>query len=173
VIRWQSFHYAGKEYHLAHLHPTTITYEQSAKGNKPACTYTVNVTFGLHCFTCGITPQCDPALLYSDAREAREFDFQRYELSKRLPEIVGDLSCRKCFHTEHGNFFTIDLVDEQGEVLSYEVYFAASGSQNGCVNLFVQSAYVRHKSSRHHKKPISFFVILFNTLHKRPIKVPP
>jgi hypothetical protein len=132
--------------------------------------------FGLHCFTRGLprgAQQPNPALLYADSREKREFDFQRYELSKRLPAIVETLPRRKCFHTERGNFFCIDLVDDQGKHIEYDIFFAASRSSKGGLNLFVQSAYVRDTSNRPHKKPIGFFVILFNTLNNRPIKPPP
>jgi hypothetical protein len=179
VIWWNPFSHQGKVYDLAHLHPKTVVYQQAAKGEKPACSYTVNVMFGLHCFTRGFprgAQQPHPALLYADSREEREFDFQRYELSKRLPAIVESLPRRKCFHTGKGNFFSIDVVDDQGKHFEYDIFFAASRSSRGGLNLFVQSAYVRdplHASSRPHKKPIAFFVILFNTLHDRPIKPPP
>jgi len=51
---------------------------------------------------------------------------------------------------------------------------AGRAAKKGVVNLYVQSAYVRdaeHASNRPKKKPISFFVILFNTLHNKPIKI--
>jgi hypothetical protein len=161
------------------LHPKTVVYQQAAKGEKAAQSYTVNIMFGLHCFTRGPragAQQVDPILLYADSREKREFDFQRYELSKRLPAIVESLPRRKCFHTGKGNFFSIDIIDDQGRHFEYDVFFAVSRSSRGGLNLFVQSAYVRddlHASSRPHKKPIGFFVILFNTLHDRPIDLPP
>lgn len=179
VIRWKPFIHQGKVYDLAHLHPRTIVYHQAAKGDKPARSYTVNVIFGLHCFTHGFPKgglPSDLALLYADSREQREFDFQRYELSKRLPVIIEELPCRKCFHTGKGNFFSIDMIDDQGRRIEYDIFFAASRSLKGGLNLFVQSAYVRdalHASSRPHQKPIGFLVILFNTLNNRPIKLPP
>ncbi len=39
---------------------------------------------------------------YGDHRETRIFDFQRYELSKRLPAILETLAQRKCYHTGKG-----------------------------------------------------------------------
>lgn len=179
MIRWKPFRHQGKVYDLTHLHPKTVVYEQAGKGDKPACSYTVNVIFSLHCFTRGLQggpQQCDPTLLYADSREQREFDLQRYELSKRLPAIIESLPRRKCFHTGKGNFFSIEVIDDQGRRVEYDIFFAASRSSQGGLNLFVQSAYVRdarHASSRPHQKPIGFFVILFNTLNNRPIMPPP
>jgi len=47
-------------------------------------------------------------------------------LSKRLPEIVRSLGERNCYHTHHGNFFTIELIDPEGNRQDYEVYFKVS-----------------------------------------------
>jgi hypothetical protein len=50
----------GIVYDLTHLHPKTVTFEQAAKGDQPARKYTVNVEFGLHCFTRGTEEGDDP-----------------------------------------------------------------------------------------------------------------
>ena len=106
-MQWKPFQFCGKIYDLAHLHPRSVTYEQPATGNAPARVYRVDVIFGLHCFTRGrdLDVTRENALLYRDDRETRVFDFVRYELSKRLPEIVEGLAQRKCYHTGRGNFF--------------------------------------------------------------------
>lgn len=177
-MQWKPFRFCGKIYDLAHLHPRSITYEQPATANAPTRVYRVDVIFGLHCFTRGrnLNVSRKDALLYGDDRETRVFDFVRYELSKRLPEIVEGLAQRKCYHTGKGNFFSVEIVREDGQIVEYDVFFVATrSSANGKINLFVQSAYVRdanHASSRPAKKPIGFFVILFNTLNNKPIKVP-
>jgi hypothetical protein len=118
----------------------------------------------------------EKALLCGDDRESRVFDFVRYELSKRLPEIIEGLAQRKCYHTGKGNFFSVEIVREDGQVVEYDIFFAASrSSTKGKINLFVQSAYVRdadYASNRPHRKPVGFYVILFNTLNNRPIKTP-
>jgi hypothetical protein len=155
-----------------------LTYEQPAKGDAPARVYRVDVMYGLHCFTRGRgqkLPQ-ENALLYQDDRETRVFDLARYELSKRLPEIIEGLAQRKCYHTGKGNFFSVEIVNENGEIVEYDIFFAASrSSTKGRINLFVQSAYVRdanYASNRPSRKPIGFYVILFNTLNNKPIKAP-
>ena len=177
-MQWRAFTHQNKTYSLDHLDSKTILYEQPGKADKPARKYSVEVDFSLHCFTRGIVAneQIDKTLLYADRREQRVFDFQRYELSKLLPEIVADLPNRKCYHTGKGNFFCVELVDQRGVKIEYDVFFEASRTQTkALLRLFVQSAYVRdkkHKSNRPHKKPIGFFVILFNTLNQKPIKIP-
>ena len=53
-----------------------------------------------------------------------------------------------------------------------KIYFTVSkASRKGTINLFVQSAYTRDKGKRaRQQKPISFSVILFNTLNKIAIR---
>jgi hypothetical protein len=83
---------------------------------------------------------------------------------------------RKCFHTGRGNFFTVEIIDNQGNRIRYEIYFTASkSSKPGLLTLYVQSAYERdtaHQANRPQMKPIKFPIILFNTLNKLPIIVP-
>jgi hypothetical protein len=178
MVLWAPFTKGNVTYDLTHLHPKTLTFEQPAKENRPSRKYVVEVEFGLHCFTCGFEgdDNIDRELIYSDARESRLFDFDRYELSKRLLEIVENLPSRKCYHTDHGNFFTVEMIKSNGTTAQYEVYFTLSrSSKKGSLNLYVQSAYVRdcgHKTNQR-RKSVGFFVLLFNTLTDRPIKPAP
>jgi hypothetical protein len=179
VIAWQPFTYQGITYDLSHLHPFAWTYVLPAKGGNPERCYPFDVTFGLHTFTKGIKEKAavDPALIYRDSREEREFDFDRYERSKHLPDIVRGLGDRKCHHTVHGNFFTVELIADGGEMQSYEVYFVVSrsGKRRGRLNLYIQSAYKRtqsHGAKPNKKPPIKFHVIAHNTMHNKPIKIP-
>lgn len=178
-MKWRPFLYQGTVYDLSHLHPIEWTYVLPAKGDKSAQHYLFDVTFSLHTFTKGIQDRrvIDPALIYGDSREEREFDFDRYALSKHLPDIAQTLGTRKCRHTRHGNFFTVDLIDDGGVKRSYEVYFTVSrsGKRKGRLNLFIQSAYERtqhHGTRPKQKPPIGFHVIAHNTLNNKPIKAP-
>jgi hypothetical protein len=177
-MQWKPFQFCGKVYDLAHLHPRSVTYEQPARGDAPARVYRVDLIFGLHCFTRarGQNVPYENVLLYGDDREMRVFDFVRYELSKRLPEIIEGLAQRKCYHTGKGNFFSVEIVQGDGKVIEYDIFFVASRSTaKGKINLFVQSAYLRdanYASNRPERKPIGFYVILFNTLNNKPIKAP-
>lgn len=179
MIWWRPFNHQGKVYDLTHLHPRTVVYEQAAKGDKPSHRYTVEVIFGLHCFTrrIEVANPPDAALIYADNREPRVFDFRRYQLSRLLPDIIEDLPHGKCYHTGKGNFFSIEITEENGQRVEYNVFFAASrSSRKGVINLFVQSAYIRDPQfamNRPDKRPIGFYVILFNTLNNRLIKPPP
>ncbi|WP_147426618.1 hypothetical protein [Trinickia fusca] len=178
MIAWQAFSYAGVKYNLSHLHPRRVEILQPAKGEHPERTYAVQLIFGLHCFTRSAEAGevIDPALLYSDSRETRVFCLRRYRLSMLLPAIIDGLAGRPCYHTGKGNFFTVEVVDEQGTTQEYEVYFTASrATERGVLNLFVQSADVRdgaHAGNRPKKRPIRLHVILHNTLTNRPIKEP-
>lgn len=178
MIHWKAFEFEGVIYDLAHLHPKRITFIQEAKDNKPERLYEVDVIFSMHCFTRGTKTGENPNtnLLYKDSRESRIFDFRRYELSKQLPKIVGELLRKKCHHSEKGNFFVVEVLTDKGERLNYEIYFDASrSSKRGVINLFVRSAYVRdeeHRANIPKKKTIAFAVILFNILNNRPIKIP-
>lgn len=179
MIQWRPYIYEGVVYDLSHLHPFVHTFEQAATGDKPACTYQVQVIFSLHCFTHAADGTEDVAgpLGYADSRETRIFDFARYEQSKLLRGIVAALPTSPCFHTNHGNFFTVKSVNPKtGQEETYEVYFTASrsGSKEVPLNLFVQSAYVRDRqhANKPSRKKIGVFVILHNTLNGKAIKVP-
>jgi hypothetical protein len=92
-----------------------------------------------------------------------------------LPEIARTISERKCYHTGKGNFFTIDLQLDDSEKFEYEIYFQISRAKKGKLRLFVESAYIRddeHSTSSPQKNKIGFFVIAFNRLKNKEIKMP-
>jgi hypothetical protein len=177
-MHWTPFYYRGQTFDLFHLRPCSVTYRQPANDRAPEKVFEVDVEYSLHCFTHGVSNDDfgSSDLLYSDNRETRVFDFERYELSKLLPEAIGNLPWSRCFHAGRGNYFSIEIVHANGHVREYDIFFAATrSSRRGRINLFVQSAYIRdakHASNRPARKPISFWVILFNTLHRRPIRIP-
>jgi hypothetical protein len=119
--------YGPDVYNLDHLHPCQIVYVQPPNGDKPERKFKVDVTYSMHCFTRGLKSGEVPesALLYNDAREKRVFDFRRQALSRNLPRIVERLPDHKCFHTGQGDFFTVNVLDESGKAVDYEVFFKA------------------------------------------------
>jgi hypothetical protein len=172
-MKWLPFNHGGKVYELAHLHPCTVKYEYPTDGKKVAAVFTVDITYGSHCFTCDpakvaiVSPDMD----YADARHVRVFDFGRYELSKQLPKIVEGLAERKCWNSSKGNFFTIEVITGEGKPADYDVFFAVSkSSQKGRINLFVQSAYMKDRKTLESSSPIKFRFILHNTLNRIAIK---
>lgn len=172
-MKWLPFQHQDRIYDLSHLHPRFLTYVQPGKDDKPAREYPCRISYGLHTFTRGIKPGeiPEPHLLYRDSRETRVFDFDRHAVSLHLPEIVQTVDQRKCHHTHYGNFFTVEVMGNCGQMRNYEVYFEVSraGSPKGMLNLFVQSAYVRDRGATLKKQRIGFFVIAHNILHKKPI----
>lgn len=181
IKNWKAFTYKNKVYCLKHLDTFESEFIQEAKNNKPANTYSFVIEFSLHCFTkktAGRDGQFSPDLDYLDTREKRTFCFERYELSRQLPSIVGNISKKPCYHTGKGNFFVVHALDEHGNTKDYEVYFKVSRcdkKDKGKLKLFVQSAYVRsdeYKSSQPKKKKIGFFVMAHNIKNDKPIKTP-
>lgn len=175
MIKWRPFIFECTEYDLSHLHPFELEFRQLATQDKPEKVYLFEVCFSLHCFTFKDLGNSDAALFYSDARETRVFCFDRYELSKGLPKIVRTIFERHCYHTGHSNYFTVELINRQGETVEYQVYFTVSKSsqRKGLLNLYIQSAYPNTRQHKHKpKKPIQFRVIAHNTLTGKIIKPP-
>jgi hypothetical protein len=173
ILQWTSFRHGSQTYDLTHLHARTVQFVNPAKDGKAAITFTVDVTFSLHCFSRSLPAvgSYDRTLEYSDARETRLFDVARYELSKHLPGIVKRLTERKCQHTGKGNFFTVEIVAEDGATVNYAIFFTASkSSRKGRLNVYVQSAYVKERSKLPAGKPIRFLIVLYNTLNSIPIR---
>lgn len=174
-MKWRNFEYKGETYALDHLHPFICTYPHPS-GDGSVCE--VQIRFGMHCFTRSSkdAEEYDNKLEYKDSRESRVFDFYRHELSFRLPEAIKDLGSRKCFHTNKGNFFTIELINNEGETVEYEIFFdlhKVKRGNNGLA-LQVQSAYVRsddYKSSMPKKRNIRLKVIISKRLKNQKINV--
>ena len=147
----------AKYYDTNHLKKHVIEYIQLPLQDKPECRYSVEVSYSNHCFT------------KAGNETDRIFDLERYEESKRLPQIMGELMSRECHHTGKNNFVTFDL----GEGKTYEIYFEVF--KNEGLKIRVQSAYIRdpHRLySQPGRSKIKFSTILFNTQHDKPIHPP-
>lgn len=174
-ILWKPFTFNDRYYDLTHLHPFEMECKQKADKDKPERSYIFDVYFGLHCFTYKDLGNVDHKLLYKDNRETRVFCFERYELSKKLPEIIKNIFEKGCYHTGHANYFIVEFIDLQGKKTEYLVYFTVSKSskRKGLLTLYVQSAYPNtRQEGRKKKKPIQFRVIAFNSLTNKKIKPP-
>ena len=175
-MKWKPFTFQDQQYDLSHLHPFELEVVHAAPNNKPAITYSFEVHFSLHCFSKSILSDDDRALAYSDNRETRTFCFDRYRLSQQLPAIIKDIGNKRCNHTGKGNFFIVELIDDTGNNIEYEIYFDVSGQgKKQPMRLYIQSAYVRNDESRayrHKTKKISFYVIAHNRKSGKPIRTP-
>ncbi len=165
-MNWKPFELGGQVFYLGHLDGFAYDLIVPAKDGKPAQSYRLNVTFSIHCFTRGAKQGEDIAaeLAYSDSRETRIFDPERYEQSKRLPEIVKTLGERKCHHDKHGNYYVFEVEDEEGVKRYYSVFFTVSkaGKKAG-LNLYVTTAHMRPQPPYTKSvKPVRFSVIVHN-----------
>ncbi len=176
-MQWTDFTHGEAVYDLTHLHPFSFDLVVAASGDKPARMYRLNVIFSLHCFS--RSPQAGevipPDLAYSDNRETRIFDVERYEQSKFLPHIVRTLAERQCFHDTHGNFYVFEIVQADGTTRYYSVFFTLSkaGKKAG-LNLFVSSAHMRpDRPYSHRVKPIRFRILAHNIWTKKGVTPAP
>ena len=173
-MSWKPFDNEGEPLDLGHLNDFEYSLVIPPKDGKPKQTYRLNVIFSLHCFTRAPKrdEQIPPHLAYSDHRETRIFDHDRYDLSFQLPAVIRELAERKCYHDRYGNFYVIELIDENGVTRYYSIYFTLSkaGRKRG-LNLYVSSAHARDRLPyEKNTKPIRFRVLVYNVWHRRPVK---
>jgi len=175
-MKWRPFTHNGSIYDLSHLDPFEWHYTAGAGERRPERTYKFHVAFSMHCFTRRPRDgeQTEADMWYEGPREKRVFCFDRHELSYHLPEILRSIGGRICWHTHHGNFFTIELTTRQGQDVEYEVYFdVTKASRRGWLNLIVESAYIRteeYGSSQPRKRKIRFDVIAYNRQMRQSIR---
>ena len=177
-MKWRAARIGDRIYDLSHLHPFSFDFVVAAKDGKPEQRFGIDVIFSLHCFSRGIAAGAAylADLAYADSREVRLFDERRYTHSLQLPHVIRSIGDRRCFHTGHDNFFTVELIDERDERVEFTVYFKLSRAPSkGRLNLYVQSAYVQDDIPRGRpkpRKPIRFSVIAYNVAVGKAIKVP-
>jgi len=177
-MKWNDFTHNNVVYGLAHLHPFEWKYTAAGvEGKRPERTYNFHVTFSMHCFSRDpiAGEKIDDNLWYTGPKESRLFCFDRHEYSKQLPGIIRSLGERACWHTHHGNFFTIEVTTKDGEKVEYEVYFdiTRSSRKGEWLNLVIESAYVRtdnYKSAQPRKRKIGLHVIAYNKRSGKSIR---
>ena len=174
VTNWRSFTLAGKTYDLSHLDAQRVEYVDTREGEK-LTTYRFIVSYGLHCFTKDfedLSTEKSQLLMYKGPRESRPFNFERYELSKQLPDIIKSLGNKETLvcHAGYGNFATVKILDSSGSEVSYFVPFAVF-KEHRKLRLHVQSAYPKHEGIGGVKK-VGFFVIAKNLQHNKKLPKP-
>ncbi|HWU61494.1 MAG TPA: hypothetical protein VN112_05655 [Ensifer sp.] len=129
----------GQVYDLDHLDPFDFDIEVEG------VTIVVHVEFTCHCFTEALKQEHTPDLRYAHGKETRAFDIQRYELSKKLPEMLRTLGTRSVYHTQQGSFFVLRDEDIEGLKVPYLVFFSAfkATDKRVHVQLLVRSAYLK------------------------------
>ncbi|WP_313587679.1 hypothetical protein [Aquidulcibacter sp.] len=176
-MNWRPFALGGKVFDLSHLDEFAFDLIVPAKQDKPEQVYRLNVTFSIHCFTRSARKDeaIEPTLAYSDSRETRIFDFERYQQSKRLREIVESLMDRKCHHDQHGNFYVFEVEDAAGVKSYYSVFFTVSkAGRKAGLNLYVTTAHLRSQPPyAKNVKPVRFSVIVHNVWRAKGLKPAP
>ncbi len=168
-MRWSEFIYQGRSFSLLHLDQFDHIFLLSDSSS-----HSVTVRFSHHCFTEHPNPADDPNLLFVIAKEQRTFDFKRWQLSQYLPDIIKSLETRHISHTDHQSFFTVELINEQGQTQNYEVYFEVTkDTKTKRLYLTVKSAYLRDPNRatyRPKSRKIRLIVILRNVQQNKPIR---
>jgi hypothetical protein len=172
LMRWQPYvSPSGKAHPLNHLHPfrTRVTLPTSSEWGE--IDIDLDVGFAMHTFTRARCATDSLGVIYANARESRTFDDERYALSHRLPEIIKNLSARKCYHARNQNYLSVENLSLEGAVTDYRIFFVLrrwpgkdAVSQRPCIRLIVQSAYPTPHSGKGKEKLIRFRVLLHRAL---------
>lgn len=178
LMRWQPHQGPdGVAYPLHHVHPVRFDLELPAKGKYEALYVEIRVGFSMHTFTRKEAQGDDPAWRYSDDRETRIFDLDRYELSKHLPDVVRTFHQRKCFHAKAINYLTLGQPEGLLAGHEYQVYFdlrrwKAKEEKGGrpVILVIVQSAYAvpfGQAPRGRRRQPVGFNVLVNAALSGR------
>lgn len=164
VIKWRNFSANGQIYDLSHLNAHWAEYIDDRDINKPV-TYKFIVTYGFHCFTKAsddLTDEQSNLLMYHAPKESRPFNFERYHLSKQLPNIVKALGDQTTLviHAGYGNYATVKVLDSRGIEVDYFVAFTVFREKKK-YRLHVVSAYPKYDGIGKIQK-VKFFTIANN-----------
>jgi hypothetical protein len=175
-MNWRPFEYHGQLFDLSHIHPFEYVFERPATEQSLAERFRVSVRFSSHCFTRKpeLEEAVDPELIYPYDTERRLFDPSRFLLSYHLPELIRNLSSKRVRQNfGRHKFFTVELVDDAGVRIEYDIFFRLVKVGKGMLELIVETAFDRRPENRKNRpagKPIRFWIILHNTLHGKPIR---
>ncbi|HFC8391586.1 TPA: hypothetical protein ACFPVO_002140 [Neisseria meningitidis] len=172
-VKFKDFCLDGLTYDLSHLDAQVIEYEQPAKDDKKPIKYKFYVTYSMHCFTKDYDhySQADRAkLMYKTSLEERPFCKVRYELSKKLPEIISNLASKKIGFAGYDNFANIEIFDEEKEkIIYYKVVFTVYRHEKK-FRLHVISAYPIDNWEK--LKPVGFFKLAHNLVKGKKLPTP-
>lgn len=155
---------------LSHVHPFRFDMRCETGRGQLTRDVAVHVGFACHVFTCKLEDAGPCPELYSDDRETRAFDQERYEWSKLLRGIVTGLEQRKCYFVGRENFVSFQLGGTPAGY-EYRVFFSVRRRDAINVELIVQSAYlgrIGEPPTGLITKPIRFRVIVTKALLRRP-----
>lgn len=168
LTRWQPYYGAdGKVYSLAHLHPKRRELNFPERAGDPARVIEIQIGYSSHAFT----RQCQHGeewhQAYSRQRDPRVFCPQRYQLSLQLPSIVEGFESRRCYATQHENYFVVDTLDILPPNTEYWIFFNTRKQEPSAIRLFIESAYAGNVGKAPHgrkKESIQFKALVSKTL---------
>lgn len=166
----------GVQWDLRHLEPFAFREELAA-----GLTVDVVVFFSCHCFTHDYrddTRQSIPSEeVYLDGNDRRVLDMERWRLSQTyLPKFVQWIQSNhiRVLNNVQGNFATFQVVDRQGNTVTYAVFFTVKKDsvRRKRIILRVQSAYVLDQMTRRQKESgkVNLKVLLRAVYEGRKIK---
>lgn len=172
-IKFKEFSLDGLTYDLSHLDAHIIEYEQPPKDDKQPIKYKFYVTYSMHCFTKDYdhySQEDKSKLMYETSLEKRPFCKVRYELSKKLPEIISNLPSKKIGFAGYDNFANIEIFDEEKEkIIYYKVVFTVYRHEKK-FRLHVISAYPIDNWEK--LKPVGFFKLANNLVKSKKLPTP-
>lgn len=174
-MTWKYIDFEGQRYDLSHLQDFQFEVVRPPSDKGAGWSIKIDVTFSWHCYT-RAPGKTETVKIQTQGKEQRCFCPVRFEHSKRLPEIIQDLSERKILQTGKGNYITIEVVDHDGKVIDYEIYFdLRKQGRKQPLKLVVESAYLREPSAettrqKRKRQPIRFRVLVHNTHHGKKIR---
>ncbi|MEH2386943.1 MAG: heat-shock protein [Nostoc sp.] len=171
VKQWRNFRFNNQDYDLSHLNAHWAEYLDDKDENNPI-PYRFIVTYGLHCFSKEsneFSSDESQLLMYHAPNESRQFNFERYELSKQLPNIIKSLSEKTTLvcHAGYGNFATVKVLNSNGIEVDYFVVFKVF-KETKKLRLHTISAYPKYEGIGKVRK-VGFFVIAKNLLNNRKL----
>lgn len=169
---WRPFKLDGTTYDLSHLDAHIVEFTQPKDKKNPERIYKFYITYSFHCFAKDyptLTEQERKRLEYKTEKETRPFCFERYELSKNLPEIIKNIHTRYVFHGGYESFATCDI-QQDGKDTQYFISFVAYREMKK-LRLHIKSAYpLNEKLGK--RKSVRFFNIALNLLRNKPLPKP-
>jgi hypothetical protein len=159
---WESFYIDQIEYSLSHLTGHEVTY----KGEKDSFVFVL--TYSLHCFTKDNDTH-SVSSTYSDGKETRQINLERYEASKKLRSFVEnfDNNNQRFYETATEKFFTIEMLNSFNNVVEpYKICFCTF-KENRLLRLHITSAFFDRTSRAYNQKQYSIFKIAMDA-RKRP-----
>ncbi|MCP4935705.1 MAG: hypothetical protein GY927_16230 [bacterium] len=92
-----------------------------------------------------------------------------------MPDIIKDLSERKILQTGKGNYLTIEMLGEKGQIEHYEVYFSLrKPGKKQALKLYIESAYIRDPSmqvaeQKRRQQAIKFAILVYKVKNDQKI----